>query len=55
MWFFTEEEKMLAQTVRQFSNTHLAPVIEKLDHEEGFNREAFHEMGRLGLFGHYRA
>lgn len=51
MWFFTEEEKMLAQTVRQFSNTHLAPVIEKLDHEEGFNREAFHEMGRLGLLG----
>ncbi len=29
----------------------LAPKIEKLDHEEGFNREAFSKMGELGLLG----
>src|SRR4051812_15102065 len=51
MWFFTEEQKMLQQTVRQFARDSLAPRIEKLDHEEGFNRESFHKMGELGLLG----
>jgi isovaleryl-CoA dehydrogenase len=51
MWFFSEEHRMLQDTVRQFSNQELAPRIEKLDHEEGFNRESFHKMGQLGLLG----
>ncbi len=51
MWFFTDEHKMLQDTVRQFSVTELAPRIEKLDHEEGFNREAFYKLGELGLLG----
>ena len=49
MWFFSDEHKMLQQTVRQFANAELAPKIEKLDHEEGFNRESFFKMGELGL------
>src|SRR4051794_25302053 len=51
MWFFSEEHKMLQQTVRQFAQSELAPRIEKLDNEEGFNRESFYKMGELGLLG----
>jgi isovaleryl-CoA dehydrogenase len=51
MWFFSDEHRMLQETVRQFSRSELAPHIEKLDHEEGFNRAAFHKMGELGLLG----
>jgi isovaleryl-CoA dehydrogenase len=51
MWFFSDEHRMLQNTVRQFATTHLLPKIEKLDHEEGFNRESFHVMGELGLLG----
>ena len=51
MWFFSDEEKMLQDTVRQFARAELAPQIERLDHEEGFNREAFKKLGELGLLG----
>ncbi len=51
MWFFSDEHKMLQDTVRLFAVNDLAPCIEKLDHEEGFNRESFHKMGGLGLLG----
>jgi isovaleryl-CoA dehydrogenase len=51
MWYFSDEHKMLQETVRQFAKTELAPRIEKLDHEEGFNRDAFFKMGELGLLG----
>ena len=51
MWFFSDEHRMLQETVRQFAKAELAPKIEKLDHEEGFNREAFPKMGELGLLG----
>ena len=51
MWFFSEEHRMLQETVRQFAEQELAPKIETLDHEEGFNREAFYQMGKLGLLG----
>ena len=51
MWFFSDEHQMLQKTVRQFSQQELAPRIEKLDHEEGFNRTAFRQMGDLGILG----
>src|SRR6185369_4888949 len=51
MWFFSDEHRMLQETVRQFAKSELAPRIEKLDHEEGFNRESFFKMGELGLLG----
>ncbi|MBI3534833.1 MAG: acyl-CoA dehydrogenase family protein [Deltaproteobacteria bacterium] len=51
MWFFSDEHKMLQETVRQFSLAQLLPKISKLDEEEGFNRDAFYEMGRLGVLG----
>ncbi|OFZ19771.1 MAG: hypothetical protein A2X94_16995 [Bdellovibrionales bacterium GWB1_55_8] len=51
MWFFSDEHRMLQSTVRQFAREELAPRVETLDHEEGFNREAFYKMGELGLLG----
>lgn len=51
MWFFSEEHLLLQNTVRQFAKQELGPVIEKLDDEEGFNRESFYKMGELGLLG----
>ena len=51
MWFFSEEDRMLQDTVRQFAETELLPRIEELDHNEGFNRDSFHKMGELGLLG----
>lgn len=51
MWFFSEEERMLQDTVRQFALTELAPKIEHLDHEEQFNDSAFRKLGELGLLG----
>jgi len=51
MWFFSEEHRMLQDSVRQFAKQDLAPKIEKLDHEEAFNRESFKKMGQLGLLG----
>jgi alkylation response protein AidB-like acyl-CoA dehydrogenase len=51
MWFFSEEDRMLQETVRQFARSELAPKIEKLDEEEGFNRESFFKLGELGLLG----
>ena len=51
MWFFSDEQRMLQETVRQFANAELAPHIEKLDEEEGFNRGSFEKMGKLGLLG----
>ena len=51
MWYFTEEEKMLAESVRAFSKEHLAPYIEHLDETETFNDKAFQKLGEMGLLG----
>lgn len=51
MWFFSDEQKLLQESVRAFAKSELLPKIEKLDDEEGFNRESFRKMGDLGLLG----
>jgi isovaleryl-CoA dehydrogenase len=51
MWFFSDEHRMVQETVRQFALSELAPKIEHLDHEEAFNRDAFFKLGELGLLG----
>ena len=51
LWYFTEEEKMLAESVRAFAEDQLAPKIEHLDEIEGFNLEAFKKLGEMGLLG----
>ncbi len=51
LWYFTEEEKMLAESVKSFALTELGPKIEHLDETETFNLEAFKKMGPLGILG----
>jgi isovaleryl-CoA dehydrogenase len=51
MWFFSNEHRMLQETVRQFALQELTPRIEKLDHDEQFNEKAFLKLGELGLLG----
>jgi len=51
MWFFTSEEKELQKVCRDFAQKELAPMAEKLDHDEKFNLQAFKKMGEIGLLG----
>lgn len=51
MWFFTDEQKMIQETARQFAQQELAPKIEKLDDAEECNRDAIQKLGELGLLG----
>lgn len=51
MWFFSEEHKMLRDSVRQLALEELAPKAGPLDETEGWNQDAFMKMGEMGLFG----
>jgi isovaleryl-CoA dehydrogenase len=51
MWFFTDEEKDLQKTCRDFAQKEIAPFAEKHDTDETFNIKAFKKMGDLGLLG----
>jgi len=48
---WNEEQLLLIKTVKQLTETHLAPQAEKLDEIEGFNELAFRKLGELGLLG----
>lgn len=47
----TTEQKLLKNTVRDFAEKEIAPVIEELDREEMFSSELTAKMGKLGLMG----
>ncbi len=49
--FFNDTHASLAETVRRFALTELAPRAAELDETQGFNIEAFKKMGELGLLG----
>ncbi|MBS1958879.1 MAG: acyl-CoA dehydrogenase family protein [Bdellovibrionales bacterium] len=51
LWFFSEEEKMLAESVKAFAQSELLPKIEHLDEIESFNAPAFKKLGNMGLLG----
>jgi len=51
MWFFSEEHRLLQSSVRQFAQKELAPCVQALEEAEEFNRDAFYQMGKLGLLG----
>ncbi len=51
IWFLSNEEKMVAESVRAFAQEELAPKIEHLDEIEGFNTEGFKKIGEMGLLG----
>ncbi len=47
----TDEQELLRRTVRDFSESRVAPVAEELDREERFPYELVSEMAELGLMG----
>jgi alkylation response protein AidB-like acyl-CoA dehydrogenase len=47
----SEEQELLRRTVREFSESKVAPVAEALDREERFPYELVKEMAELGLMG----
>lgn len=49
--YFTEEHRMLRDTVKQFAQREIAPYAEEWDAEGIFPREVFKQAGDLGLFG----
>lgn len=51
MWFFSEEERALRNTCRQFAEKEIAPHAEKYDREQSFHLDCFKKMGELGVFG----
>jgi short-chain 2-methylacyl-CoA dehydrogenase len=47
----TEEQGLLRRTVRDFSESKVAPIAEELDREERFPYELVQELAELGLMG----
>ncbi|MFT9599782.1 acyl-CoA dehydrogenase [Mesobacillus sp.] len=47
---FTEEQEMMRKMVRDFTQTEIAPFVEKMEEGE-FPREILKKMGELGLMG----
>jgi isovaleryl-CoA dehydrogenase len=51
IWYLSNEEKLLAESVRAFAKSELLPEIEHLDEIESFNAKAFKKIGEMGLLG----
>lgn len=51
MHLFSDEQKLLAQTVTDFATRELGPMAEEVDEKESFNATAFKKLAALGLLG----
>ena len=49
--FFSDEQFLIQETVREFANEKLEPVTEQMDKQDYFPTDLFMEMGELGLLG----
>lgn len=47
----TENQKMIAETIRKFAETHIRPKMMEWDEEQIFPVDLFRKMGELGLMG----
>ncbi|OGU26101.1 MAG: acyl-CoA dehydrogenase [Ignavibacteria bacterium GWA2_54_16] len=47
----TDEQKMLREMVRDFTNSEIKPIARKIDEEERVPRELINKMGELGFLG----
>lgn len=47
----TENQQMIAETVRKFAETNIRPKLMEWDEQQHFPKELFHKMGELGLMG----
>ncbi|MBU2447165.1 MAG: acyl-CoA dehydrogenase family protein [Bacteroidetes bacterium] len=48
---FTEEQNMLREMVRDFTNNEIKPIAQKIDEEEKIPQELIKKIGELGLLG----
>lgn len=48
---FTEDQKLLRRTVREFAETEIAPHVMRFDESQEFPREIVRKAGDLGYFG----
>ncbi len=48
---FTEEQKMLRETIREFTNAEIKPIAHKIDEEEHIPKELIAKLGEMGLMG----
>lgn len=48
---FTEEQKMLRETVRDFVNNEIKPIASKIDSEEKIPQDLIKKLGELGFLG----
>lgn len=46
-----DEQKMMQQMVRQFTQREIAPIVNKMETEHYFPQEVIHKMGEQGLLG----
>jgi alkylation response protein AidB-like acyl-CoA dehydrogenase len=47
----TDEQKMLREMVRDFTNSEIKPIARQIDEEERIPRELINKLGELGLLG----
>ncbi|NKB89791.1 MAG: acyl-CoA dehydrogenase [Acidobacteria bacterium] len=47
----TDEQSLIAETVREFAETRVRPFVREWDEAQSFPAELFAEMGELGLMG----
>lgn len=48
---FTEEQKMLRETVREFTNAEIKPIAHNIDEEEHIPEQLIAKLGEMGLMG----
>src|ERR1017187_3357734 len=48
---YTENQKMIAQTIREFGEKHIRPFIMEWDERQHFPIELFKKLGELGMMG----
>ncbi len=49
--FYTEQQQILASTVREYATNELTPLADKVDTEESFPMDQFNGLAELGLTG----
>ncbi|MFB6351189.1 MAG: acyl-CoA dehydrogenase family protein, partial [Bradymonadaceae bacterium] len=48
---FSEQQKLIRDTVRDFARQEIRPHAEEWDEHEKFPRELFHKLGEMGIMG----
>jgi hypothetical protein len=48
---FTENQKLIRETLREFAEKNIKPVIMELDEEQKFPFDIMHQLGELGFMG----